>query len=319
MKKNHEAALAEVTNVGRKKRRMDINNLQLWSLCLLPMLLVFVFSYLPMGGAIIAFKDYTYSKGIFGSPWIGLDNFMFFFRSNDFLRVTRNTIGLNALFIVTGMIASVGLALLLFELRSRNKKKIYQTLLITPNFLSWVVAAYMAYAILHPQNGTLNHLLGRVFGIQPDWYSKPEAWPVILMIANIWKNVGMDSVIYYASLMGIDSAMFEAAEIDGANKWQRVWYIILPCLRNLVVMMAILKIGNIFRADFGLFYQLPRDIGTLYPTTDVMDTYIFRAMRGIGDLSMSSAAGLFQSVVGFVMVVLTNYASKKVDEELGLF
>lgn len=319
MKNGQDIALTEKVKIKKKKQKWDMNYLQLWSLCLIPMLLVFVFSYLPMGGAIIAFKNYTYSKGILGSSWVGFDNFKFFFQSNDFYRVTRNTLGLNALFIATGMVSSVGLALLLFELRSRTKKKIYQTLLITPNFLSWVVAAYMAYAILHPQNGTLNRLLNNLFGIQPDWYSKPEAWPVILTIANIWKNVGMDSVIYYASLMGIDSSMFEAAEVDGANKWQRTWHIVLPCLRNLVVMMTILKIGNIFRADFGLFYQLPRNIGILYPTTDVMDTYIFRAMRGIGDLSMSSAAGLFQSVVGFVLVVLTNYVSKKVDNELGLF
>lgn len=315
MKENVIAAEQSV----RKRKKVDMNYLQLWSLCIIPLLLVFVFCYLPMGGVIIAFKNYKYSLGILKSPWVGFDNFKFFFESNDFYRITRNTLGLNALFIVTKTTASVGLALLLFELKSRTKKKIYQTILIVPHFISWVVASYMVYAILHPEHGTLNILLDKLFHIKPDWYSKPEAWPVILLIASVWKSVGMDSVVYYASLMGIDKAMFEAAEIDGASKWQRTWHIILPCMRNLVVMMTILAIGNIFRADFGLFYQLPRNIGTLYPTTDVMDTYIFRAMRSLGDMGMSSAAGLFQSVVGFVMVVITNYCSKKVDEELALF
>lgn len=302
-----------------RKNKIDVNYLQLWSLCIIPMALVFVFCYIPMGGVIIAFKNYKYSLGILKSPWVGFDNFRFFFESNDFYRITRNTIGLNALFIVANTISAVGLALLLFELKGHIRKKVYQTILIVPHFISWVVAAYMAYAILQPENGTLNVLLDKFFHIKPDWYSKPEAWPVILLIANVWKTVGMNSVIYYASLMGIDSSMFEAAEIDGANKWQCTWNIILPCLRNLVVMMTILAIGSIFRADFGLFYQLPRNIGVLYPTTDVMDTYIFRAMRGLGDMGMSSAAGLFQSVVGFVMVVAANYCCKKTDEELALF
>lgn len=302
-----------------KRRSFNTNNLQLWSLCLIPLLIVFVFSYIPMGGAVIAFKNYTYSKGIMGSPWVGFDNFKFFFKSNDFYRITRNTIGLNILFIAVGTIAQVGLALALYELISPIKKKIYQTILITPHFLSWVVAAYMAYAILHPFNGTLNQVLDKLFHIKPDWYSMPNAWPVILTICSVWKGVGMNSVVYYASLMGIDSSIFEAAAIDGANKKQRIWYIILPCLRSIIVMLTILSIGNIFRADFGLFYQIPRNIGALYPTTDVMDTYIFRAMRGTGDMSMSSAAGLFQSVVGLIMVTFTNAVVKKVDDELALF
>lgn len=292
---------------------------QLFSLCIIPMLLIFVFSYVPMGGIIIAFKEYRFDEGIFGSPWVGLTNFKFFLHSNDFIKITWNTLSLNFVFIIMGIIAAVAVALLLFELKSRLSTKVYQTVLLTPHFMSWVVVGYMAYALLNPSYGLLNAWLKTVGLEAVDWYSKPNAWPVILTIASIWKHVGMDSIVYYAALMGLDSSYFEAAEIDGATKWQRTKYIVLPSLVPLLTIMTILKLGNIFRADFGLFYQLTRDVGTLYSTTDVIDTYIFRTMRVIGDMGMSSAAGLLQSVVGFVLVVLTNYFSKKIDPDNGLF
>lgn len=300
-------------------KNLKRNQLHLWSLCLVPMLLVFVFNYLPMGGIVLAFKNYNYSKGIFGSDWVGLNNFKFFMLSNDFVRITWNTLYMNFLFIVFGIFSSLVVAVLLFELRSRNATKVYQTILITPNFLSWVVVAYMAYAILHPANGFLNMILSR-FGIAPiDWYMKPGAWPWILVIASIWKNVGLDSVVYYAALMGIDTSLYEAAEIDGAGKWQRIRYILIPSIANLIIILTILKIGNIFRADFGLFYQLPRNVGALYATTDVIDTYIFRTMRVNGNIGMSAAVGLLQSVVGFVLVLVTNWGAKKLDPESALF
>lgn len=306
-------------NMVKKRKKIDRNQFYLWSLCIIPMILVFVFSYLPMGGIILAFKNYNYSKGIFGSDWVGLSNFKFFVMSSDFARITWNTLSMNSLFILFGVISSLGVGILLYEMRSRTMTKIYQTILITPNFLSWVVVAYMAYAILHPQNGYLNVILGKVGIEKINWYMKPDAWPIILVIANIWKVVGMDSVIYYAAMMGIDSSLFEAAEVDGANKWQRTRYILIPCLTNLIIILVILKIGNIFRADFGLFYQLPRNVGALYATTDVIDTYIFRAMRVNGSIGMSSAVGLLQSLVGFVLVLVTNFCAKKIDSDSGLF
>jgi len=302
-----------------KIRKLDRNQLYLWSLCIIPMIFVFVFSYLPMGGLVLAFKKYNYSQGIFKSPWAGLNNFKYFVLSSDFTRVTWNTIYMNFLFIVFGVATSLFVAILLFELRSRNVTKTYQTLLITPHFLSWVVVAYMAYAILHPQNGFLNVIIQNLGGQKIDWYLKPEAWPIILVIASVWKCVGMDSVVYYAAMMGIDSSLYEAAEIDGANKWQRTRYILIPCLANLIIILVILKIGGIFRADFGLFYQLPRNVGKLYATTDVIDTYIFRAMRVNGNIGMSSAAGLLQSVVGFLLVLFTNWCAKKFDQDNALF
>ena len=272
-----------------------------------------------MGGIIIAFKDYKYNLGIFKSPWVGFDNFKYFFQSDSFLRITWNTLSLNFLFIVSGTIAAIIVAFLLFEIRSRNATKIYQTLLITPRFQSWVIVAYIAYAFLNPNYGMLNNILA-VFGMDPiDWYATPNAWPAILVTANLWKGIGMNSVMYYAALMGFDNSLIEAAEIDGAGKIKIFTKILLPMLIPLVCVLTILSIGNIFRADFGLFYQVTRDVGLLYSRTDVIDTYIFRAMRQVGDMGMSSAAGLLQSVVGFVLVVATNAASRKINPDSALF
>lgn len=320
-----EVSLADVTiNPGKKQKNKSTkfkrtSTLQLWSLCAVPMLLVFVFSYLPMGGLIIAFKDYNYEKGIFGSEWAGLKNFEFYIKSDHFLRTTRNTLVLNSLFIFVGLIVAVTVALLLFEVKRRRRVKIFQTIMISPHYLSWVIVGYMSYAFLNPQYGFINSIL-KMFGKEAvDWYSSPEYWPVILTIVSIWKTVGINSVIYYASLMSIDSSFFEAAQIDGANKFHITINITLPFLVPLMVILTILNIGNIFRADFGLFYQLTRDVGALYKTTDVIDTYIYRSMRTAGNMSMSAAVGFLQSVVGFVLVLLTNTIVSKINPENALF
>lgn len=301
------------------KKKVTQSELQLSLLCIIPVLLVFVFNYLPMGGLVLAFKRFDYSKGIFGSEWVGLQNFKVFVGSNEFFKITWNTISLNAMFIIFGLIAAIIVAVLLFEMKSRLATKTFQTVLITPNFLSWVVVAYMAYAILHTEYGSLNKILSCLGFEKVDWYSTPKAWPVILTVASIWKNVGMDSIIYYAALMGVDESLFEAAKLDGANKYKQVIHIMVPSLLPLMTILTILKIGNIFRADFGLFYQVTRDVGVLYETTDVIDTYIFRTMKVVGDMGLSSAVGLLQSVVGFVLVMATNYAAKKIDPERSLF
>ena len=303
----------------RKRKTFSRSALQDYSLAFIPLLYVFVFSYLPMVGIIIAFKNYRYDKGIFGSDWVGFRNFKFFFESNDFVRITRNTLVMNAIFIMVGIAAALFVAIMLYAIVSRIKTKVFQTILITPHFLSWVVVAYMLYGFLNTKYGILNSLLESIGIKGVDWYSEAGAWPAILTIASVWKHVGMDSVTYYAALMGIDSSYIEAAKVDGASSWQVRWHIILPSLLPIITILTILKIGGIFNADFGLFYQLPRNIGLLYETTDVMDTYIFRTMRVVGDMGMSSAAGLLQSVVGLVMVIFTNWASKKIDKDNGLF
>lgn len=299
------------------KHRRD-NSYEYWIMCSIPLLLVFVFKYIPMFGAIISFKDYRFNKGIFGSEWVGLKNFEVFLTSDEFAKVTFNTLYLNALFIVFGIISAVAVAILLFNLKKRMSVKIYQTILITPHFMSWVIVSYMVYTLLS-SNGLINSLL-QMFGVDPvEWYALPEAWPPILVVTSIWKHVGMDCVIYYAALMGIDSGLFEAADIDGASKWQKIKAIIIPELIPIITMLTILKIGNIFRADFGLFYNVPRNVGILYETTDVVDTYIYRSMKNVRNLGVSSAAGLLQSVVGCLMVLITNKIVKKISPENTLF
>lgn len=310
------------SNIRRKPKEGDITKRisRAWlCMCLVPMLLIFVFKYIPMFGIILAFKNYSYNLGILGSPWVGFKNFEFFFKSDAFTMLTWNTIRHNAVFIVTGTVAALAVAILLYQVSGRGRKKVFQTILITPHFMSWVVVASMVYALLMPTGGFVNTLLG-FFGIKPvNWYGVPEAWNFILPIANIWKIVGMDSIMYYAALMGVDQAIQEAALIDGANRRQTMTKVMLPCIVPMMLTLVILKIGGIFRADFGMFYQLPRDIGVLYPTTDVIDTYIFRSMRAVGDMGMSAAIGLLQSVVGFVLVMLTNSITKKIDPDSGLF
>lgn len=308
--------ITKKSNVDSYARTMSVRWL---AMCALPMLIVFVFNYLPMFGAIIAFKDYKYNLGILGSPWVGFENFKFFFESDVFFRITWNTLKFNLIFIIGSTVCAILIALFLYQISGRGRTKVFQTILITPHFMSWVVAASMAYAILQPAGGFLNTILTSMGLKAVNWYGEPKAWTPILTIAYLWKTVGMDSIMYYAALMGIDSTYFEAASIDGAGRFKTMRSIILPCLIPLVLTLTILKVGNIFRADFGLFYQLPRNVGTLYEATDVVDTYIYRSMREVGDMGMSSAIGLLQSVVGFVMVMMTNKISKKIDADSGLF
>lgn len=297
----------------------DKDFLQLLSLIFIPTLLVFIFNYIPMYGIIIAFKNYKYNLGIFGSKWSGLGNFISFVKSQHFPILLRNTLVNNVLFIAFGVMAALLVAILLHEVTSRLKTKIFQTILILPNFVSWVLVSFLVYIFLSPYSGILPTVFQKLGLPEVSWYSTPNAWPIILTIVFIWKHVGMDSVVYYAALMGMDNSLLEAASIDGANRRQIIKNIILPTLRPLVIMLTILKIGNIFRADFGLFYNVPRDVGILYEWTDVFDTYIFRMTRNEGNFSIAAAAGLMQSVVGFICVVFTNKISKKIDPDSGIF
>lgn len=309
-----KSAVKQGLNMAMKSRQRNM-----LILAALPIIQIFIFAYLPMFGLVIAFKDYRFDTGIWGSKWVGLDNFKFFLTSKEFTSIAWNTIFLNFLFIIVGMIAAIFVAVLLFELVGRANTKIYQTVMITPNFLSWVIVGYMAYAFLNPEAGFINGMLQKL-GLQKiNWYSEPGYWPIILTIVSVWKGVGMNSVYYYANLMGIDSSLFEAAEIDGASKLQKTRYITVPCLKKLAIMLFIMSVGGIFRSDFGLFYQVTRDVGTLYKTTDVMDTYIFRALKTVGDMSMSSAAGFLQSIVGFITVIITNAVVKRLDEDCAMF
>lgn len=304
---------------GAWKTDRGMRNLQWNSMAIIPIIMVFIFNYIPLYGIIIAFKKYKYAKGILGSPWCGLDNFKIFLRSQDLWLILRNTLTMNILFMITGMAAALALAILLFELKSKTGTKIYQTMMITPNFVSWVIGGYVVYALLNPSYGTVNVLLRKMGLPGVEWYSRPELWPGILCIASIWKGVGMSSIMYYAALMGIDTSLFEAAELDGATKMQRIRYIILPCLGTMIGILMIMKVGSILSGDFGLFYQLTRNVGALRPTTEIIQTYTFRMFRERNNPSLSTAIGLMQSVVGLTLTMLANKVAKLVDEDGGMF
>jgi ABC-type polysaccharide transport system, permease component len=299
------------------KFRVFRDNLELSVLALPAVLYFFIWSYLPMAGLVIAFKDYRYDKGIFGSDWIGLANFKFFFTSQDLWRITRNTVCYASVFIIIEIISAAAIALLMFELK-RKFVNIYQTIIILPRFMSWVIVGYISYAFLNPVQGFFNQILLNI-GLEPtQWYSKLQYWPFILVLIDSWKVVGINSIMYFASLMGINTELFEAAMIDGAGKWKQVKHISIPSLVPLMIILGILAVGGLFRGDFGLFYQIPRNVGILYPVTDIIDTYVFRGLWN-GNYAMSAAVGLFQSLMGLLLVIFTNFIVKLIDSEKSLF
>lgn len=294
-------------------------NAELLLLCLPAIVKILVFSYLPMIGILIAFQDYRAADGLFYSQWVGFENFEFFFKSVDAWRVTRNTIGLNFIFIVTGIVVSVGVAILLYEISGKIMRRYYQSILFFPYFISWILASQMLLTLIGARSGLLNIMIHNLGWDKIDFYTNPVYWPFILTLVNLWKSTGYYALIYYAVLTGIDREFFEAAKIDGASRLQTIRHITLPFLKPMIIIMAILSIGGIMRADFGLFFFVPLDQGMLYPATDVIDTYIFRALREMGDFGMSTAVGLFQSMVGLILVIVTNWAAKKHDSSQGLF
>lgn len=303
----------------------DIGKNKAFLLMVLPGALWFlIFAYLPMPGAILAFKQYRldlggFFTGIIQSEWVGFKNFEFLFRAHDAYIITRNTVLYNLTFIVLGLILSVTMAIILFHLTQRRLAKLYQTAMFMPYFLSWVIVSYFTFSFLSVDKGVLNQILAYL-GIEPiSWYSETAYWPFILVFMNLWKGIGYSSVIYLAAIAGIDKSYYEAAMIDGANKWQQTVRITIPLIKPMMIILTILAIGGIFRADFGLFFQIPRDSGTLFPVTNVIDTYVYRSMKVLGDFGMSTAAGLYQSVVGLILVLTANRIVKKINEDQALF
>ena len=305
-------------NSGKVKKKRKAMNWGLLALAVPGLFFLIAYYYVPLFGLVIPFKKMDVAKGIFGSDWCGLDNFKFFFQSPDAWTVTRNTIGLNAVFISMTLVLSVIVALGLFEL-SKRKVKIFQTCLFVPYFISWVVGSYVIYALLSPDMGVIPNLLEKFSLAAPNFYSEPKYWPFILTTSYFWKHVGYNALIFYATLMGMDTSQHEAAAIDGATKMQRIRYICIPHLMPTIVLMGLLMIGKIFYADFGMFWFLPRNSGLLYPVTDVIDTYVFRMLRVMGNIGMSSAVGLYQSLVGFILVLVTNLIVKRRNEDYALF
>ncbi|MDD6483555.1 MAG: ABC transporter permease subunit [Clostridiales bacterium] len=280
-------------------------------------ILIFLFGYLPMFGIILAFKDFKPARGFFGSPWCGLDNFKAFFSSPDIGYLTRNTVLYNLAFIILGTVIAVVFAILMNELRSKTKVKFYQTIAMMPHFLSWVIVAYLVYAFLGNTYGIVNRSVLPALGIEPiKWYSEPKYWPYILFFVRTWKTVGYSSVIYFAAIAGINPEYYEAAIVDGANRFQLAVKVTLPLLRSIICIQLIMAMGGIFNSDLGLFYNVPMNQGALYPTTNVLTTYIYRNVTKIG---YSTAAGLYSSVIGFLMVLLTNFFIRRYDPDSSLF
>lgn len=293
-------------------------NWQFLVLCMPALIGYLLFNYVPMAGIVMAFKKYKYNLGIWGSEWIGLKNFDYLLKSPDLWRLVRNTVGYSVLFLVVNMVCEIAVALLLYEIDHKKSLKFYQTCMQFPRFMSWVIVGFITYAIFSPPYGVLNQILEALGMNRIDVYSKASYWPFILVICNLWKAVGGGCIMYYAALMGIDGSLYEAAAVDGASRWQQTWHISLPSLIPIATIMGIMAIGSIFNSDFGLFYQIPRNVGTLYETTDVVTTYIFRGLQG-ANYSASSAIGVLQSILGLILVTTANAIVKKVAPENAMF
>jgi putative aldouronate transport system permease protein len=281
---------------------------------------LFINNYLPMFGLVIAFKDVNFTQGILASDWIGFKNFEYLFKTSDALLITRNTILYNTAFILLNTVIAVAVAILLNEVKLKLFARFYQSIVLIPYLISMVIVGYLVLALMSGETGFINKQLLPMLGIDAiSWYSEPKYWPVILTIVNIWKNVGYLCIIYLAAIIGIDPEYYEAATIDGASKWHQIKNITVPLIAPVITIMTLLQIGRIFYSDFGLFYQVPLNTGALLSTTNVVDTYVYRALMNLGDIGMSSAAGLYQSVVGFVLVLLSNYIVSKRNRDNALF
>ena len=295
-------------------------NRALYSMTLPGIIFFFLFSYLPLFGLVLAFKNFNVVDGIFGSPWVGLDNFKFYFKSQFAFITTFNTLFLNILFISIGLVVEVVIALLLSELKGTRLKKIYQSALFFPAFVSWIIVSLLLYNLLNDKFGIINNLILAPMHIAPiPWYNKPEYWRGILVASYLWKNTGYYVVIYLAAILGIDQEMIEAARIDGTNKLQEIWHITLPHLKTTIAVMLFLQLGRVFFGDFQMIYAIIGDNGMLFPTTDIIDTYVYRALRLNGDLGMGAAVGLYQAILGFIVVIVVNKLGKRYDENLSIF
>ena len=302
-----------------KKRIRLLNYLPFYIMVLPGTLYLIINNYIPMFGIVMAFKKLNFAQGILGSPWCGLDNFRFLFTSKDAGIITRNTILYNVAFFLVGTVLSIIFAILINEIRSVTAKKLYQTLILLPFLMSWVVVSYLVFCFLSGENGMINTLLLKMGKETIAWYQETKYWPFILIFCNAWKGVGYSMIIYLSSIVGISQDYYEAAKIDGAGKLKQIRYITLPLLRPTVITMFILSVGQIFRSDFGLFYQIPRNSGVLYNVTRTLDVYIYQMLMQNSDYSMSTAASFYQAIVGFVLIVAANAVVRKVDRNSSIF
>lgn len=315
---------SHISTITRPKYRSrfikDLSqNWMLLLMCMPAIVFFLIFSYIPMPGLYLAFVRYNYAEGIFKSPFVGLENFRFLWLSGDLWRITRNTLLYNLAFILVGNVMEITVAVLMNELRSQRFRKISQTLMFLPYFISYVLVGLFVYNFLNYEYGTLNSIL-RSLGREPiETYSNPSIWKYIIVLTHVWKNTGYGAIVYFAAIMGFDSQMYEAAEIDGANAWQRIRYITLPCLKPTFVILLLFALGGILRGNFGLFYNLIGQNTLLYPSTDIIETFVFRSMIVDFNFSRAAAVGFYQSIFGFLLVMTVNWLVKKIEPDYALF
>jgi putative aldouronate transport system permease protein len=283
-------------------------------------ILILIFSYIPMFGIIIAFKNINYESGIFMSPWAGLKNFEFLFKNPDVFIVVRNTLLYNIAFIILDIMVPVFFAIMLSLITNKYRAKFYQSLMFLPYFLSWIIVSYVGLALFDYNLGMVNNSILKPLGLESiRWYSTPQYWPYIIIITHMWKSIGYNTVIYLAAITSINKEMYEAAVIDGANKFKQTMHITIPSLAPIMIIILIMSTGKIFNANFGLFFNLPLNSSSLLSVTNVIDTFVYTALRINNDVGMSSAAGFLQSVIGFILVMSTNYIVSKIDSSKSLF
>lgn len=273
-------------------------------------------NYIPMAGLVIAFKQVNYADGIWRSPWAGFANFEFLFRTKDAWVITRNTLLYNAAFITINMVLGITIAIFICDVAAKRAKKVYQSAILFPFLMSYVIVSYIVYAFLSHENGMLN---ASILSTPVNWYSTPKYWPFIIILVNFWKSIGYGCLIYIAAISGIDPALYEAAQLDGAGKWRQIYHVTLPSLLPTIITLTLLNVGRIFYSDFSLFYQVPQNSGLIYSTTNVIDTYVYRALLQQGNIGMAAAAGFYQSMVGFVLVLGANLLVRKISSENALF
>lgn len=280
----------------------------------------FINNYIPMGGLILAFEKYTVSGGIWGSKKVGLKNFQFLFQSSDAWTMTRNTLLYNLTFIILGTCLGIIVAYLLHELKSEMSRKVYQTIILFPGLLSIIIVAYLANALLSGDTGFINtHILNPLGLESVSFYSESKYWPFILTFIHLWQIAGTNCILYLANMSAIDPGLYEAASLDGASRWNCFTKITIPCLVPTIITLTILAVGKIFNSDFGLFYQVPMNSGAIIDVTQTIDTYVYRGLMNTANMGMSAAACFYQSVVGFILVILTNSLVKKLSKENAMF
>ncbi|SHK02711.1 putative aldouronate transport system permease protein [Anaerocolumna jejuensis DSM 15929] len=300
------------------KKKLLGKHLPIYLMALPGLLYLFINNYMPMGGLVVAFKNFSAKKGIWGSDWVGLKNFTYLFA--DAWTITRNTILYNITFIILGNLLAVTIAILLSEIASKKMGKFYQSVILLPHLISWVIISYLVYAFLSADSGFINNTILGLAGKDPiSWYNEAKYWPFIIVFVFLWQSTGYSSIVYFATVVGFDKGYYEAAELEGAGPWKKIRYITLPLLKPVIITMVMLAVGRIFYSDFGLFYQIPMNSGAVYSTTNVIDTYVYRGLLQQGNIGMSAAAGLYQSLVGFIVVMTANLLVRKADKENAFF